>query len=93
MNKELASIKTFLDLVLELLSPGGIIAVICFNSLEDKIVAGIMRKWARVTKEEFKLRIEAKGKILTQKPIIASANEIESNPRSRSAMLRVFRKN
>lgn len=92
VNKELDSIKDFLDLVLDFISPGGILAVICFHSLEDKIVASTMRKWARVSKQEFKLEIQAKGKILTQKAITASAEEIQSNPRSRSAMLRVFKK-
>ncbi len=92
VNKELDSIKTFLDLIFDFLSPGGILSVICFHSLEDKIVAGRMRKWARVSKEEFKLQVEAKGKVLTQKAIIASEEEIESNPRARSAMLRVFEK-
>ena len=92
VNQELDSIKTFLDLILDFLKPGGILAVICFHSLEDKLVAGRMRKWARVSKEEFKLCIKAKGKVLTQKAIVASLEEIESNPRSRSAMLRVFKK-
>jgi len=92
VNKELDSITNFLDSILDYLSPGGILAVICFHSLEDKLVAGAMRKWARITREQFKLQIEAKGKVLTQKAIIASTEEIENNPRSRSAMLRVFRK-
>ncbi len=92
VNKELDSITNFLDSILDYLSPGGILAVICFHSLEDKLVAGTMRKWARITREQFKLQIEAKGKVLTQKAITASTMEIEENPRSRSAMLRVFRK-
>ena len=92
VNKELDSIKTFLDSIFDFLSPGGILSVICFHSLEDKIVAGRMRKWARVSRQEFKLQVEAKGKVLTQKAIVASKKEIESNPRARSAMLRVFEK-
>ena len=82
VNNELDALKTTLSDAVELLRPSGLICVISYHSLEDRIV-----------KERFR---EAKGKgILEQiskKPICPNEKEIKDNPRSRSAKLRIARK-
>jgi 16S rRNA (cytosine1402-N4)-methyltransferase len=82
VNDELGAIKELLDAAPQLLKNDAAIAVISFHSLEDRIV-----KW------NFKQNA-AKGiyEILTKKPIIASRDEIQKNPRARSAKLRIARK-
>jgi 16S rRNA (cytosine1402-N4)-methyltransferase len=81
-NQELENLRRALPQALEILAPGGRLAVISFHSLEDRIVKVFL-------KEE-----EAKGsvKILTKKPIAPGPAEIGSNPRSRSAKLRAVQK-
>lgn len=81
VNSELESLEVALTQALELLVPGGILAVISFHSLEDRIVKNIFRNQ---DKEKFHL--------LTKKPLIASPEESRSNPRSRSAKLRAIEK-
>jgi 16S rRNA (cytosine1402-N4)-methyltransferase len=78
-NDELGNLEKILGKLQECIKPGGRIAIITFHSLEDRIV-----------KQEFqKLAKEGMVEILTKKPIEASKEEIEKNPRSRSAKLRV----
>lgn len=81
VNSELESLEAALTQALELLAPGGVLAVISFHSLEDRIVKNIFRSQ---DKEQFHL--------LTKKPLIASPEESRSNPRSRSAKLRAIEK-
>lgn len=81
VNSELESLETALTQALELLAPGGVLAVISFHSLEDRIVKNIFRSQ---DKEQYHL--------LTKKPLIASPEECRSNPRSRSAKLRAIQK-
>ncbi len=81
-NDELSSIEKFLNSIDEILNPNGIVAIISFHSLEDRIV-----------KNNFKvLEKEKKYKILTKKPILPTDEEIFKNPRSRSAKLRIIQK-
>ncbi len=84
VNDEFGNIKTALPQAMEILKPGGRLAVISFHSCEDRIVKNFFRDMA---KSDY-----ARIKILTKKPIIASPAEIKSNPRSRSAKLRVVEK-
>ncbi|PHJ67922.1 16S rRNA methyltransferase [Nostoc linckia z18] len=76
VNDELKSLETFLDKAPNALVPGGRIAIISFHSLEDRLV-------------KHGLRNSPLLKVLTKKPIIASEEEINKNPRSRSAKLRI----
>jgi 16S rRNA (cytosine1402-N4)-methyltransferase len=76
VNDELKSLETFLDKAPNALVPGGKIAIISFHSLEDRLV-------------KHGLRNSPLLKVLTKKPIIASEEEINKNPRSRSAKLRI----
>lgn len=78
VNDELAAISTGLAAVEKALRPGGRLLVISFHSLEDRIVKNFFRDRKRTTLE-----------ILTKKPIVPSDAEIATNPRSRSAKLRV----
>lgn len=79
VNRELEVLEKFLNLDPEVFEPGARIVIISFHSLEDRIIKNQFRKLA---KESHTLRI------LTNKPICPTENEINSNPRSRSAKLR-----
>lgn len=96
VNDEIAAIKKMLPQVLEMLKPGGRLAVISFHSLEDREV----KKWMKEEGEKCKCEKGspicqcegARMKILTKKPIVASEEETSENSRSRSAKLRVAEK-
>ncbi len=82
VNRELESLSIALPQAYKLLAPGGILAVISFHSLEDRIVKQSFRRFA-ATQE---------AAILTKKPLTASETERRGNPRSRSAKLRALQK-
>ena len=93
LNQELAQLSLALPQILELLRPGGRLAVISFHSLEDRIVKRFMRDAARA---DVPIRLPLRERELPQprlrlvaKPLRASAQEIAANPRARSATLRV----
>jgi 16S rRNA (cytosine1402-N4)-methyltransferase len=94
VNQEIDQIESFLEAVPQLVKPGGRLAVITFHSIEDKLVAHRMRTWEsagsypaswRGPREERKI-----GRVWPKKPILPSDHEVEMNPASRSARLRVF---
>jgi 16S rRNA (cytosine1402-N4)-methyltransferase len=76
VNDELGALRTTLDAAADIVRPEGRIAVISFHSLEDRIVKVFFRDDERLAR-------------ITRKPIVPSAEEIASNPRARSAKLRV----
>ncbi|MFA6547686.1 MAG: 16S rRNA (cytosine(1402)-N(4))-methyltransferase RsmH [Candidatus Magasanikbacteria bacterium] len=81
VNSELEVIRQVLPQAIESLSVGGRLAVITFHSLEDRIV------------KQFFVKNQNKTlKIINKKPIIASEEEVENNPSSRSAKLRIIEK-
>ncbi|MEM8856821.1 MAG: 16S rRNA (cytosine(1402)-N(4))-methyltransferase RsmH [Chloroflexota bacterium] len=97
VNQELDSLKEGLEGAIQILRPGGRLAVISFHSLEDRIVKETFRlrsdPWYKVPKhimEPETARVQLKR--ITKKPITPSAAEIEQNPRSRSSKLRVAEK-
>ena len=97
VNDELGVLDRVLDQALRCLDHGGRIGVITFHSLEDRIVKDRMKSWlGRCTcPPELPIcRCDAKAiaKVLTRKPILPSEEEVEQNPRSRSAKLRVAEK-
>ena len=83
VNREIESLEEFLAAAPDCLAPGGRLVVISFHSLEDRPVKRAFKRY----------QSEGLGAVLTKKPIGASESEIASNPRSRSAKMRVFEKN
>lgn len=82
VNRELDEIQALMDAAPRLLKPSGRIVVISFHSLEDRIVKDSLREGARAGTWE----------ILTKKPVTAGQEEIDRNPRARSAKLRAAEK-
>ena len=95
LNRELDVLRESLDGMINLLDDGGRICIITFHSLEDRIVKTIFRKNENpcTCPPDFPVCVcgkESKGKVITRKPILPSAVEMEENPRSKSAKLRIF---
>ncbi len=97
VNDELKVLDQVIDDAFDMLKSGGRIAIISFHSLEDKIVKHKFKKFSEV-KEELKglplipKEHQAKGKVITNKPILPTEEEIEENSRSKSAKLRIMEK-
>ena len=94
VNRELEALSAVLPQAVQLLSPGGRLVVIAFHSLEDRIVKQFFRREAQdcICPPELPVCIcnhSASLNIVTRKPTRPTAAEVESNPRSRSARLRV----
>lgn len=85
VNDELGQLQASLPLWLELLAPGGRLAVISFHSLEDRIVKKFLMDYSGD-------RYDAQLRLLTKNPVTASPIENVSNPRARSAKLRAAAK-
>lgn len=95
LNHELDVLKNHLNEMVELLDTNGRICIITFHSLEDRIVKNIFRKCENPCEcpPSFPTCVCGKkslGKVITRKPILPSEEELEVNPRSKSAKLRVF---
>jgi 16S rRNA (cytosine1402-N4)-methyltransferase len=82
VNRELDDLKALLEAAPRVLKPGGRLVVISFHSLEDRIVKDALREGAKRGWYE----------LLTKKPVTASEEEIDRNPRSRSAKMRAAEK-
>ncbi|HPL93277.1 MAG TPA: 16S rRNA (cytosine(1402)-N(4))-methyltransferase RsmH [bacterium] len=80
VNHELENLEKFLVQAKKYLKPGGRLVVISFHSLEDRIVKQAFRQWMK----------DGEGKVITKKPVIAGAEELEKNRASRSAKLRAW---
>jgi 16S rRNA (cytosine1402-N4)-methyltransferase len=78
VNRELDDLKALLEAAPRVLKPGGRLVVISFHSLEDRIVKDALREGAK----------QGWYRLLTKKPVTASEEEIDRNPRSRSAKMR-----
>ncbi|MBI1952230.1 16S rRNA (cytosine(1402)-N(4))-methyltransferase RsmH [Candidatus Saccharibacteria bacterium] len=85
VNDELTQVESSLPIMLQLLQPGGRLAVISFHSLEDRLVK-------RAFTEAAQQGYEAEIQLLSKKPITAQTDEIVLNPRARSAKLRAVAK-
>ncbi len=97
VNQELEELKTFLKFAIKLLNPKGRIAIISFHSLEDRLVKNCFKEFEDPCKCPKNLPLCICGltpeiKKLHKKMIQAGSEEIDKNPRSRSAKLRVVEK-
>jgi 16S rRNA (cytosine1402-N4)-methyltransferase len=96
VNDELIALESVLPQAVELLQPGGRLAVITFHSLEDRIVKHFFRAESRdcicpSDQPVCRCGHRATLRVITAKPIEPSADEVAVNPRARSAKLRVIR--
>jgi 16S rRNA (cytosine1402-N4)-methyltransferase len=78
VNRELDELRGLLEAAPQMLKPGGRVVIISFHSLEDRIVKDAFREGVK----------QGHYRILTKKPVTPGDDEIDSNPRSRSAKLR-----
>jgi 16S rRNA (cytosine1402-N4)-methyltransferase len=103
VNRELEELETLLRDGCSVLKPGGRFGVISFHSLEDKLVKARFKDFAKspdagipkgvpFTQEELKKFGQAKAKLIRPFPIVADDVEMSSNPRARSAKLRILEK-
>ena len=97
LNRELDVLKDSLGDMIDLLDDGGRIAVITFHSLEDRIVKNAMAEAAKgcTCPPSFPVCVCGKKpqvRIVTRKPIVSGEEELERNPRARSAKLRICEK-
>lgn len=94
VNKEIDVLKSLLTQSLQVLKPGGRIAVLTYHSLEDRLVKNFFKSGnfeGRQVKDFFG-KIETPFKLVNNKVIVPGEDEIETNPRSRSAKLRIAEK-
>ena len=82
VNRELDDLQALLSAAPQVLKPGGRLVIISFHSLEDRMVKDAMREGAK----------QGQYELLTKKPVTATKEEIDQNPRSRSAKLRAARR-
>ncbi len=97
VNQELENVERVLPLAIQSLAPGGRLAVISFHSLEDRIVKHLFRQESRDCLCPPRQPIctcghKASLRLITHKPIQATPEEIQKNPRARSAKLRIAEK-
>ena len=97
LNRELEVLRDSLDGMIDMLGDRGRICIITFHSLEDRIVKNTFRKNENpcICPPDFPVCVcgrKSKGRVLTRKPILPGEQEMEENPRSKSAKLRVFEK-
>ncbi|MEJ5301409.1 MAG: 16S rRNA (cytosine(1402)-N(4))-methyltransferase RsmH [Thermodesulforhabdaceae bacterium] len=98
LNRELEALNSFLDIILDYLRPGGVVCIVSFHSLEDRIVKERFKAWTKTCSCPPNLpvcqcgRKEPRAVLLTRKAIKPSQEEIDQNPRARSAKLRAAAK-
>jgi 16S rRNA (cytosine1402-N4)-methyltransferase len=97
VNNELEAVETVLPQVITALAPGGRLAVISFHSLEDRIVKQFFRRESRdcicpPRQPVCTCGHKATVKEVVRRPVTPQAAEVEANPRSRSARLRIVEK-
>ena len=97
LNKELEVLTDSINVMIDLLKPGGRLSVITFHSLEDRIVKQAFKKAESpcVCPKKFPVCVcgnKSKGRVITRKAILPGEEELEENSRSKSAKLREFEK-
>jgi len=94
INDEMGALQAMLKQCADVLKPGGRLVIISYHSLEDRLVKNYMKtgNFEGVQEKDFYGNIIAPLKPVTRKPITPEAHELKSNPRSRSAKLRIAQK-
>jgi 16S rRNA (cytosine1402-N4)-methyltransferase len=97
VNDELGALERALPLLRDMLVPDGVLAVISYHSGEDRLVKHTIREWSRdcicpPKQLQCTCRGKSLGEVLTKRALTASTAETSTNPRSRSARLRAWRK-
>ena len=82
VNRELDDLRALVEAAPQILKPGGRVVVISFHSLEDRIVKDVFREAAK----------RGSMRLLTKKPLTATEEESDRNPRARNAKLRAAEK-
>lgn len=95
VNDEMGALQTFLSEARELLKPGGRLVIISYHSLEDRLVKNFIKtgNFDGEVIKDFYGNIERPFKLITKKALLPSKQEIDQNPRARSAKLRIAEKN
>jgi 16S rRNA (cytosine1402-N4)-methyltransferase len=97
VNRELEALEQALPRFRDALAPGGVMVVLAYHSLEDRMVKDQFREWSRACVcpphlPVCRCRGRPLGEALTRKPLFATDEEVQQNPRARSARLRAWRK-
>lgn len=97
LNKELKVLTDSLESMIDMLAPEGRLCIITFHSLEDRIVKNVFKTSENpcTCPSDFPMCVCGKsslGKVITRKPILPTDEEMDENPRSKSAKLRIFEK-
>ena len=97
VNDELGELERGLEAAFSALAPGGVLAVITFHSLEDRMVKQAMSEWCRgcVCPPQFPVCVcgrSPRAQLVLRHPVSAEEDELRANPRSRSAKLRACRR-
>ena len=90
-NEEMADLRQFLSSSLKVIRPGGRLAILTYHSVEDRMVKNFMKTGnvEGIETKDFFGKVSTPWKLITRRPVEASPEEVESNPRARSAKLRV----
>ncbi len=94
VNGELEVLKDFLQQTIDVLKPGGRLVIISYHSLEDRLVKNFMKSgnFEGTIEKDFYGNPITPFEIITKKPVLPTAEEIEQNPRARSGKLRIAEK-
>lgn len=94
VNDEMRALKEMLQQTLQVLKPGGRLVVITYHSLEDRLVKNFLKtgNFEGKSEQDFFGNVQTPFRMVNNKVIVPSAEEIERNPRSRSAKLRIAEK-
>ena len=91
VNDEMRALREMLMATLKVLKPGGRLVVITYHSLEDRLVKNFLKSgnFEGKAEQDFFGNVQSPFKLVNNKVIVPSAEEVERNPRSRSAKLRI----
>lgn len=94
VNDEMRALKDMLKQTLDVLKPGGRLVVITYHSLEDRLVKNFLKtgNFEGKTEQDFFGNVQSPFRLVNNKVIVPAAEEVERNPRSRSAKLRIAEK-